>query len=245
VTLQKLKPLYIAVGITGLLILSGCHKKITPPVAPVTPPPLQRPTATLSASPNAIQQGQTLILAWKTTDATEATISGLGTVATSGSQTLSPTSSTNYTITAKGPGGTVEASTRVTVETAPTPKPLPPSMTAEQLFAQSVHDIYFNYDKYDLRPDDSSIVQEDVSFLEKYKDMKVLIEGHCDDRGSAEYNIALGQNRAESLRKALIADGIAADRIRVISYGKEKPFCTEENEECWHQNRRDHLKLDH
>jgi peptidoglycan-associated lipoprotein len=92
-----------------------------------------------------------------------------------------------------------------------------------------------------LRSNDSSIVQPDASFLEKYNDMKVVIEGHCDDRGSEEYNIALGQNRAESLRKALVADGVAANRIRVISYVKEKPFCTEENEECWHQNRRDHL----
>jgi peptidoglycan-associated lipoprotein len=245
VTLRKLKPLSIALGIVGLLILSGCHKKITPPVAPLAPPPLHRPTATISATPNAIRQGQTLILAWKTTDASEATISGVGTVATSGSQTLSPTSSTSYTITAKGPGGTVEASTRVTVEIAPTPRALPPSMTEEELFAQGVQDVYFNYDKFDLRPNDSSIVQQDASFLEKYKDMKVVIEGHCDDRGSAEYNIALGQNRAESLQKALVADGVAANRIRVISYGKEKPFCTAENEECWQQNRHDHLKLDH
>jgi peptidoglycan-associated lipoprotein len=244
VTLQKLKPLSIALGITGLLILSGCHKKIAP-AAPVAPPPLPRPTATISASPNAIQQGQTLTLVWRTTDASEATISGLGTVATSGSQTLSPTSSTSYTITAKGPGGTVEASTRVTVEIAPKPTPLPPSMTEDELFAQGVQDVYFNYDKYDLRPNDSSIAQQDASFLEKYNDMKVVIDGHCDDRGSEEYNIALGQNRAQSLQKALVADGIAANRIRVISYGKEKPFCTEENEGCWHQNRRDHLKLDH
>ena len=201
-TLQKLKPLSIALGITGLLILSGCHKKIPPPVAPPAPPPLPKPTATISASPNAIQQGQTLILAWKTTDASEATISGLGTVATSGSQTLSPTSSTNYTINAKGPGGIVEASTRVTVEIAPTPRALPPSMTEEELFAQGVQDVYFNYDKYDLRPNDSSIVQQDASFLEKYNDMKVVIEGHCDDRGSEEYNIALGAESCQDLAES-------------------------------------------
>jgi peptidoglycan-associated lipoprotein len=244
VTPQKLKQQSVALSILGFLILSGCHKKIAPPTAPLAPPPT-KPTATISANPNAIQQGQTVTLAWSTTDASEADISGLGAVATSGSQRISPTTSTSYTITAKGPGGTVEASTRVTVEAAPKPAPLPPSMTEEELFAQHVQDVYFNYDKYDLRPDDSSIVQQDASFLEKYNDMKVVIEGHCDDRGSEEYNIALGQNRAESLRKALVADGVAANRIRVISYGKERPFCTEENEECWHQNRRDHLKLDH
>ena len=74
--------------------------------------------------------------------------------------------------------------------------------------------------------------------------MKLVIGGHCDERGSAEYNVALGQNRGESLQKALVSDGVAASRIRVVSYGKEKPFCTESTEQCWQQNRRDHLTLD-
>ena len=80
--------------------------------------------------------------------------------------------------------------------------------------------------------------------MKSHPGWKILIEGHCDDRGSAEYNISLGDNRAQSLRKALTDDGVEASRIRVISYGKEKPFCTDDNEECWQQNRRDHLKLD-
>jgi peptidoglycan-associated lipoprotein len=74
--------------------------------------------------------------------------------------------------------------------------------------------------------------------------MKLVIEGHCDERGSEEYNIALGQSRAESMQKAFVTDGIASSRIKVISVGKEKPFCTQSNEACWQQNRRDHLKLD-
>jgi len=74
--------------------------------------------------------------------------------------------------------------------------------------------------------------------------MKFVVEGHCDERGSAEYNIALGQERAMSLQKALVTGGVPASSIRVISYGKEKPFCTESNEQCWQQNRRDHLRLD-
>ena len=117
-------------------------------------------------------------------------------------------------------------------------------MTEEQMFEQNVHDVYFSYDKYTLRPQDSTVVEEDAAFLQKYPDMKLVIEGHCDERGSEEYNIALGQNRAESLQKALVSDGIAANRIRTISLGKEKPFCTESNEQCWQENRRDHLKLD-
>ena len=74
--------------------------------------------------------------------------------------------------------------------------------------------------------------------------MKIVIGGHCDERGSAEYNLALGENRAESFKNALVTNGISASRIRVISYGKEMPFCSESNEQCWQQNRRDHLKLD-
>jgi len=71
--------------------------------------------------------------------------------------------------------------------------------------------------------------------------MKFLIEGHCDERGSTEYNLALGDNRANSIKQALISLGISADRIRTISYGKEKPFCTESTEACWAQNRRAHF----
>lgn len=139
----------------------------------------------------------------------------------------------------------MEATARITVNPLP-PRPTspPPSMTEEQLFEQNVHDIYFDYDKADLRTQDSSVVEQDAAFLLKYPDTKLVIEGHCDERGSAEYNIALGQSRAESLQNALATDGISPNRIRTISYGKEKPFCTESNEQCWQQNRRDHLRLD-
>jgi peptidoglycan-associated lipoprotein len=107
-----------------------------------------------------------------------------------------------------------------------------------------VNDVYFDYDKADLRPQDSTVTEQDAAFLVKHPDMKLVIEGHCDERGSAEYNLALGQMRAESLQHALVSDGVPASRIRVTSLGKEKPFCTESNEQCWQQNRRDHLRLD-
>jgi peptidoglycan-associated lipoprotein len=203
------------------------------------------PTANIRATPSVIDQGQTATLAWSTTNATSAEISGIGTVATSGSQSVSPTRSATFTLTAKGPGGSVEATARITVN-PPTPKPapLPPSMTDEQLFEQNVHDVYFDYDKADLRPQDATVAEQDAAFLGMHPDMKFVIEGHCDERGSAEYNLALGQLRAQSLQKALVTDGVPASRIRIISYGKEKPFCSESNEQCWQQNRRDHLRLD-
>ena len=96
---------------------------------------------------------------------------------------------------------------------------------------------------YWMQPE-TLIIQQDASFLSQHPDIKVVIGGHCDDRGSEEYNIALGQSRAEAVKSALVTDGVPASRIRVISYGKDKPFCTTDDDECWHQNRRAHFKMD-
>jgi peptidoglycan-associated lipoprotein len=182
---------------------------------------------------------------WNTTNATETTIGGIGVVAKSGTQSVRPTESITYTLTARGPGGTVEANTRVTVnQPPPKPAPLPPSMTEEELFTQNIRDVYFDYDKYDLRSGDSSTVARDAAFLKQHTDMKIVIEGHCDDRGSAEYNLALGENRAAEMKKALVNDGVDPSGLRVVSLGKEKPFCTEDNEQCWRENRRAHVILD-
>jgi peptidoglycan-associated lipoprotein len=247
VNVDQLKQRSTAVIFATVLVLAGCHKKVVPPTPPPPPPPPPAPTASISANPSAIQAGQSSTVTWTTTNATQVMITGLGTVSNTGSRSISPTRSTDYTITATAANGAyVQATTRVTV-TQPPPPPraaAPPSMTDEELFAQNVHDVYFDYDKYDLRTADTSTAEQDASFLKTHPNMKLLIEGHCDDRGSAEYNIALGQNRAESLKKALTSDGIDASRIRIISYGEEKPFCTEESEACWQQNRRDHLQLD-
>ena len=114
-------------------------------------------------------------------------------------------------------------------------------MTDEQMFAQSVKDIYFDYDKSDVRASEQPAIQADVTFLQQHSSVNFTIEGHCDERGSTEYNLALGDNRASAVKNALVGAGISADRIKTISYGKEKPFCTESNESCWQQNRRGHL----
>jgi len=246
----KLKRLPVAVCLAAILVLGGCHKKVAappppPPPPPPAPAPAPAPTATLGASPQAIDLGQSATLTWTTTNATATSIDGIGPVAASGSQAVSPTRSSTYTLTAKGPGGSVQATTRITVNPPPPkPEPLPPSLTEEQLFEQNVQDVYFDYDKSNLRTQDSSIVDRDTAFLLQHPEMKLVIGGHCDERGSAEYNIALGQNRALALQHALVTGGVPASRIRVVSYGKERPFCTESTEQCWQQNRRDHLQLD-
>jgi peptidoglycan-associated lipoprotein len=243
ITLRKLAAV---ASLSGILALSGCHKKApAPPPPPPPPPPAAQPTASISASPNVIDRGQSTILNWKTTDATSISISGIGNVPSSGTQNVSPHDSTTYTITATGAGGNAQASTEVTVnrEVPPAP-PATSSLTESELFEQQVKDVFFDYDRYNLQPADKTIIEQDASFLNKYPDIKIVIGGHCDDRGSEEYNIALGQNRAEAVRNALVADGIASSRIKVISYGKEKPFCTTDDDACWHENRRAHFKMD-
>lgn len=241
----KLRKLSASACLCAGLILAGCHKKVAPPPPPPPPPPAPAPTATISVSPLAINPGQSATLTWSTTNATGVSITGMGDVPASGTKSVSPADSTSYTLTAKGPGGTVQESARLTVNPPPPPPPPPaPSMTDEQMFEQNMHDVFFDYDKYDLRSQDASTVDQDASFLVQHPNIKIVIVGHCDDRGSEEYNIALGQSRAESLQKAFVNHGIASSRIRVLSVGKEQPFCTEDNDQCWQQNRRDHLKLD-
>ena len=231
----------LALILAGTLSLAGCSKKAaraTPPSAPPAPP---TPTATLAASPDVIQQGQTTTLTWQTQNASDITINGLGTVAASGSRSVTPNASTTYTLTAKGPGGTQDASTRVTVNarvasTAPTP-------SEEDLFAKNVRDVQFDYDKADIRGDQTPVANHDAAFLLQHPSIKVVVEGHCDDRGSEEYNLALGTSRAESLKHSLLQQGISEDRIKTISYGKEKPFCSQDNDACWQKNRVDHFSI--
>jgi peptidoglycan-associated lipoprotein len=117
-------------------------------------------------------------------------------------------------------------------------------MGSEAAFHQNVQDIFFDYDSFDLRPDANTSVTKAASYLNAHPAIKVVIGGYCDDRGSAEYNLALGENRANAARTALVSAGISANRLRVISYGKEKQFCTEETESCWQQNRRAQFSLD-
>ena len=102
-------------------------------------------------------------------------------------------------------------------------------------------DIYFDYDEYNIRDDAKPVLENIASWLLKNKPVKILIEGHCDPRGTNEYNLALGDRRAKATKDYLRALGIAADRIELLSYGEEKPLCFEESEECWAKNRRAHF----
>jgi peptidoglycan-associated lipoprotein len=102
-------------------------------------------------------------------------------------------------------------------------------------------DIHFDYNDYSVRAQDGEILKSNADWMTKNSGTHVQIEGHCDDRGSEEYNIALGAKRAQAAKDYLQTLGVGADRMSTISYGKELPVCTEETDECWAQNRRDHF----
>jgi len=225
----------------AIMFLGACHKKAAPPPPPPPPPPSSA-TASLTANPETVDKGQSTTLTWQTTNATDVSISGVGGVEASGSKQVTPNDSTTYTLTAKGPGGTQEATARVTVNTPAAPAPTTTSSaTEEDLFSQNVKDIYFGYDKSDIGSDQQSSIQADASFLKQHPNIRFTVEGHCDERGSTEYNLALGDSRANAVKGALVSAGVSGDSVKTISYGKEKPFCSESNEQCWQQNRRGHF----
>jgi peptidoglycan-associated lipoprotein len=238
---QHIKLFALVVTLGVVMMLGACGKKKQPAPPPPPPPPPAAPTASISVSPSSIQAGQSASLTWQTSNATDVSIDGIGAVQANGSQSVSPTDSTTYHLVAKGAGGTQEATARLTVTQPPPPPPPAPTVTDEDLFNQNIKDVYFDYDKSDIRGDQQGSVQADVQFLSQHTNINITIEGHCDERGSTEYNLALGDKRANSVKEALVNGGISASRIKTISYGKEKPFCTESNEACWQQNRRGHF----
>ncbi len=253
------------------IALTGCHKKSNT-VDPSTLGPsadstaantTPAPTASITADPVAIDLGGTVVLNWRTTNATTVTIDGIGQVNVNGTQTVSPSNSTNFHLTAKGDGGTTEANVRVTVRVTT----IPSGGSTTQMeggrdgnglngangqggpvtaasFAAAVQDMFFDYDSFDVRPDAQTSAAQAASFLVQHPGLRILVTGYADERGSAEYNLALGENRANAAKAALVSAGVAGARIRAFSVGKEKQFCTEANETCWQENRRAQFTID-
>ena len=226
---------------------AACKKPVVqappPPPAPAAPPPA-RPTVTLEASPTLIQKGETATLTWSSTNATSLSLSpGAGNVTAEGTSRVTPSDSTTYTITATGPGGSADATARVSVAPAPPPAPAAHQPTVQELFNKEVKDAFFDYDKADIRSDARDALSSTAQFLRSYPQVKVVLEGHCDERGSTEYNLALGDRRAAAAKQFVVSLGISADRIETVSYGKEKPFCTASTEDCYAQNRRGHFVM--
>jgi peptidoglycan-associated lipoprotein len=236
------------------LLAVGCHKTVAsnppPPPPPVdnTPPPATAPTITLRAAPSTIDRGGSTTLQWEAKNANTVTITpGVGDVSATGNRSVSPNSSVTYTATATGPGGSATDTARITVNTPaarddnPTPKP--PLAVSGTGFDQNVKDIHFEYDKAEISAQEMSVLQMNAAWLKANSSVRFTIEGHTDERGTEEYNLALGDRRATAVKEALVAQGIAANRIMTVSYGEERPICREENEGCFQMNRRAAFKL--
>jgi peptidoglycan-associated lipoprotein len=134
----------------------------------------------------------------------------------------------------------------------PPPAPPPPApLSEEELFARKtleqlnaerpLANVFFDYDMAVVRDDARAPLQKNADWLRRWSSTRILIEGHCDERGSAEYNLALGDRRAVAVRDYLVGLGVSADRIAIVSKGKESPVCNQSNETCWQQNRRGHF----
>jgi peptidoglycan-associated lipoprotein len=202
------------------------------------------PTAQITATPASISAGDQVVLTWRTTDATSVSIEGIGDVPTTGVKTVTPSTSTSYHLVARGDGGSADATARVTVNAPPAVVVPTNTMSSEEEFKANVQDIFFDYDTPEIRSDAQATLSRNASYLASHPDIRIVIGGYCDERGSNEYNLALGQNRAEATKNALVTAGVATNRIRVVSYGKEKPFCSASTEDCWQQNRRAGFTMD-
>ena len=165
-----------------------------------------------------------------------------------GSRAVFPGATTTYRLVAEGPGGTAEASATVTV-TQPPPPPTPTAASTKEDFSvvipRELGDVFFDYDKNEINEAGRGTLTRNADKLKQlladYPTAVVTLEGHCDERGSAEYNLGLGDSRALAAADFLRQLGVSPDRIRNVSYGKERPQCTDANEDCYQKNRRVHF----
>ncbi len=248
----------LALALTLSFFAAGCRKKVgVPPppaapaaVAPAAKAPVKKPMVTFfTVEPSTIERGQAAVLKWEVTGAQSVSINqGLGTVTAAGNRSVFPSSTTSYTLTAANEGGTSTetVTVNVTAPAAVAPPATPvPSDDFGSMVSKLIQDIYFDYDKSDVREDSRATLTKNADALKtifgKFPNNTLTIEGHCDERGSAEYNLGLGDRRATATKEFLTQLGVSADRLRTISYGKERPSCTESSEGCWSKNRRSHF----
>ncbi len=245
------------------IMAAGCSKKT--PIPPPPPPPSQTTSSNSSSSstratvaefvvePSTVERGQSAVIRWSVTGGSDVAIDrGIGTVPATGTRRIVPTETTTYTLTANGAGGPVTATATVTV-TGPAPPPAPTVDTSrnrrggtlESRIQSDLQDALFGYDSVNIDENTRATLTSDAAAIKQifadFPNATINVEGHCDERGSAEYNLGLGDRRASSARDFLAQLGVPADRLKTISYGKERPVCTESDEGCWQRNRRAHF----
>ena len=217
---------FVIVGLFGAaILLTGCPKKPAPAAG----------TGPGSAAGPAVSEGSGSTAGG---DAGGSSAGAIGSGPGSTGGAAGGTSAGGAGTTAGGAGTTTDVAggagaTGTTIPALPSPK--------EFTETGSLRDVHFDYDKYDVRPQDKPILEENANWLKSNPNALVLIEGHCDERGTNEYNLALGERRAKAARDYIVSVGIDGSRITLISYGKERPLCNEHTEACWGQNRRGHF----
>jgi len=253
----RVRKLSVGISFCLLLFVSACSKRsveMTPSSSPsqqtrsvsLPDPDHPSPTVEITASPSTINIGSQATLRWKSTDSSSLMIdSGVGNVSEVGSLVISPRESTTYTVTAKGPGGEAVSSTRVTVIVNPKPIMVQTDIDNLQQAIDSgkVQPVFFDYDKATLTHEAKGILQENARIFLQFSNVEIVIEGHCDERGTEEYNLALGDRRAEIARNYLIEIGGDVNQLESLSFGEERPFSSGHDERSWRLNRRVHFTI--
>ena len=234
----------------------ACKRHQTAAVPPTPAPAAEpvkaaaAPTITVRADRPALTRGQSATLTITTQNASSVTIEpGIGTVPVNGNRQVTPSSSVTYVATARGLGGSASDSVRVTVNDPPTPAATPiravtptaaanTPLTMDQQIQRAMQNVLFEFDKADINPDQIAKLQTAAAFLKQNPNLKFIIEGNCDEKGSEEYNLALGERRANAVKEYLVHQGLAESRFTTVSYGEEKPLCREQTDTCYQRNRR-------
>jgi peptidoglycan-associated lipoprotein len=242
----------------GVLLLAGCGKKtgpvrpptatVPPPTAPGTPVTAPPPELEVRVEPESIRAGESATLVWEARNTDLVVIDqGIGQVEKSGRLKVFPTQTSRYRIVATGPGGNTEKT--VTLEISKQPASLAEEELAgkslAERFAYFVKPVFFGYDSSELRDEAKLTLDGNIRWLvrSENKDVAVMLEGHTDERGTAEYNLALGDERAQVVRAYMVAHGVDPVRLVTISLGEESPFDPRETEDAYALNRRVHFVL--
>ena len=250
-------PLIWIALLSVLFLVPGCKKEPTvvaaPPRAPevapppTDPPPVPAPTIDLTASPTAVDRGGQTTLSWTSSNANSVVIdSGVGNVSGQGSIVVSPRQSTTYTAVARGGGREARDSARVTV--VEPREDLPPVASDAQKLKDMMESgqlkaVFFDYDKAELGQVSRETLRANALLFRQNPGARIVIEGHCDERGTESYNLALGDNRAQAVYDYLIQLGIPSSRMETISFGEERPFALGADEAAFASNRRAHFSF--
>ncbi len=217
---RKVKMMFPLFILCGLILFGGCAKKISTVKSEAQETPATSITKEEKALTKEVKEGITEEQSGKITETRQPTTTGM------------PSMQEEQVTTPPEPQELAMVETRE--------PEIKPREVAKEIGLQ---DVFFDFDRAVIKEDSRDVLQSNADWLSKNHGIKVQIEGHADERGTTEYNLALGENRAQAVKRYLVSLGIEPQRISIISYGEEKPFCNESNEECWQQNRRGHFMI--